>query len=159
MLKLLGAATAIVGCGLFMLIGQQPRETAVYTASQAEVGRTEFQSTCGKCHCNALLGRNGEAGETPAVDSLPTGMREVVENAGGQVPALAGADFMARWGGWTTKDLANRIKEAVGGFRPENADDETYLRLTAYVLKSNGARPGSQGLTPATAVEIRSLNK
>jgi hypothetical protein len=159
MLKILGTATAIAGCGLFILTGQQPRETAVYTAAQAEVGMTEFQSTCGKCHCNAHLGRNGDAGETPTVDSLPTGMREVVENAGGQVPALAGADFMTRWGGRTTKDLANRIREAVGGFRPQNADNDTYLRLTAYILKSNGARPGSQGLTTATVVEIRSVTK
>jgi hypothetical protein len=159
MLKLLATATAIAGCGFFILTGQQPRETAVYTNAQAEVGRTEFQSTCGKCHCNALLGRNGDAGETPTVDSLPARMREVVENAGGQVPTLAGADFMRRWSGRTTKDLANRIKEAVAGFRPQNADEDTYLRLTAYVLKSNGARPGSQGLTTATVVEMRSLNK
>jgi hypothetical protein len=45
-------------------------------------------------------------------------MREVVENAGGQVPTLAGADFTTRRGGRTTMDLANPIKEVSGRKMP-----------------------------------------
>jgi hypothetical protein len=82
-------------------------------------------------------------------------MQEVVRAAGGQVPPLIGANFMSKWG--TTRDLSSRIKTAVGGFPPADLSDETYLNLTAYILQANGARPGAQSLTAATAVEIRSL--
>jgi hypothetical protein len=34
-----------------------------------------------------------------------------------------------------------------------------WLDLTAYVLQVNGAQPGTQALTPGTAVEIRSIVK
>jgi hypothetical protein len=67
------------------------------------------------------------------------------------IPALAGAKFMAVWGVRTTQDLSRRVMEAAG------QDDETNLNLTAYILQVNGAKPGAQPLTTATAVEIRSI--
>ena len=149
------AAFAVAGCGFFVLTGQQAAPPAVYTTAQAAAGRTAYQSSCGKCHTDKLTGRNGEPGELPALSSLPANMQEVVKNYGGKVPPLVGANFMTKWA--TTKDLAKRIDEAVGGFPPQDSDEQTYLSLTAYILQANGARPGTQALTPATAVEIRSL--
>lgn len=150
--------TATAGCGLFVLTGQQAVPPAIYTAAQAANGRTAYQSSCGKCHTDTLMGRVGDIGEVPPLSSLPANMQQVVRAAGGKVPPLAGDKFMARWGVRTTKDLSTRIKDAVGGFPPQDLDEETYLNLTAYVLQSNGAQPGTQALTAATAVEIRSLN-
>ena len=106
---------------------------------------------------DSLLGRTGAPGELPPVDSLPSVMQEVVRAAGGQVPPLAGADFMASWGARTTQELSARVKVAVGGFRPPASDKDTYLDLTAYFLQVNGARAGTQVLTAGTAVEIRSI--
>ena len=149
---------AVAACTLMLLQGQDVAPPTVYTTAQAEAGHAAFQSTCGKCHTGALLRRTGGPGELPPVDSLPPGMQEVVRGAGGKIPPLAGPDFMASWGARTTKELAGRIKEAVGGFPPQGTDQETYLNLTAYVLQANGALAGTQTLAPATAVQIRSIS-
>jgi hypothetical protein len=61
----------------------------------------------------------------------------------------------SKWGPRTTKALYTRIQEAVGADR--NLDEELCLNLTAYILQANGARPGTQALTTATDVEIRSV--
>jgi mono/diheme cytochrome c family protein len=154
MTKLL--TTAVAGCGFFVLIGQQAAQQAlpaVYTAAQAAAGRTAYQSSCAKCHTDTLVGRDG-TGEVP----------EFLRAYGGKIPPLAGANsafppFMTKWGARTTKALYTRIREAVGGFPPPDRrlDEELYLNLTAYILQANGARPGTQALTTATAVEIRSI--
>jgi hypothetical protein len=145
---------AVAGCALMVLAGQETAPPAVYTTAQADRGKTAYQSTCGKCHTATLLGRTGKPGELPPVDSLPAVMQEVVRGAKGNIPPLAGADFLARWEGQTTMDLSVRIKTAIGGFPPEGTDKDTYLDLTAYVLQANGAQPGTQALTGATAVAI-----
>jgi hypothetical protein len=154
---LLVTVCAVVAYGVFALAGQDAPAPAVYTAAQAAAGRTAYRSTCGKCHLESLLGRRGEPGELPPVDSLPIVMQEVVRAAGGQVPPLAGADFMASWGARTTQEFSARVKVAVGGFTPPGSDKETYFNLTAYFLQANGARAGTQALTAATAVELRSI--
>jgi len=102
-----------------------------------------------------LTGRKGESGELPVLSSLPEDMLKVVRAYNGKVPPLVDSAFIDRWG--TTRDLSRRIREAVGGFPPQNSDDQTYLTLTAYILQSNGARPGNQPLSATTAVELRGL--
>ena len=147
---LLVTATA----GFFVMTAQNAAPApAVYTAAQAAAGRAAYQSSCAKCHTGALTGRDG-TGEIP----------EFVRVYGGKIPPLAGANpafapFLTKWGARTTKDLYTRIQEAVGGFPPPDRrlDEELFLNLTAYVLQVNGARPGTQALTAATAVEIRSI--
>lgn len=125
-----------------LLIAQQAAPPAVYTAAQAAAGRTAYQSSCAKCHTDTLAGRDG-TGEIPD-----------------RIPPLAGANsafppFMTKWGTRTTKALYSRIQEAVGADR--YLDEELCLNLTAYILQANGARPGTQALTTAAAVEIRSI--
>jgi hypothetical protein len=154
MRKLWLNASAVAGCGLMVLAAQEPAPPAVFTAAQADGGKAAYQSTCGKCHTATLLGRTGKPGELPPIDSLPVVMQEVVRAAGGNVPPLAGADFLARWEGQTTMDLSVRIKTAIGGFPPEGTGKDTYLDLTAYILQANGAQSGTQALTGATAVAI-----
>jgi S-disulfanyl-L-cysteine oxidoreductase SoxD len=155
MKKLLVTAIAVVGCGSFVMTGvmtgQQPSPLAVYTAAQAEAGKQVYQMKCARCHTNKLTGRKGESGELPALSSLEGDDLKMVNTYGGKVPPLAGPDFMKKWGGQTTKDFSNRVKEAPGG------PGEAYLSLTAYILQVNGARPGTQELAPDTAVELRSI--
>jgi len=55
-------AIVLLGSGL-VTTGQQPATPVVFTAAQAEAGRTAYENTCGKCHTYTLLGRKGEEGE------------------------------------------------------------------------------------------------
>ena len=125
---------------------------AVFTAAQAAAGKAEYQKDCHNCHTDKLTGRAGEPGELPALTSLDAGAQKTIQSYGGNVPALAGPKFMARWGAKTTKDLSARIMEASG---PD--DEQRYLNLTAWILEFNGARPGTQALTKDTAVEVKSV--
>lgn len=129
--KPLMIATAIAASGLFVLTAQQAAPPAVYTAAQAAAGRAAYQSSCTQCHTDTLMGRVGKGGDV-------------------RFPP-----FMTKWGARTTKDLYIRIQEAVGSDR--YMDEQLCLNLTAYILQANGARPGTQALTTATAVEIRSV--
>jgi len=142
---------ATVSCGLAILTGQQPSPPAIYTAAQAEAGRSAYQSSCAKCHTDKLAGRDG-TGEIP----------DFLRVYDGKIPPLAGANsaftpFLTKWGARTTKALYTRIQEAVGGFPPPDRrlDETLYLNLTAYVLQANGARPGTQPLATTTSFEIR----
>jgi mono/diheme cytochrome c family protein len=151
MTKLLVTATAFAGCGFLVLTGQPAMPPTVFTAAQAADGRTAYQSSCAKCHTDTLVGRDG-TGEIP----------EFLRDYHGKIPPLAGANaafepFLTKWGKRTTKDLSIRVKDAMGAFPPKDLNGETYLDLTAYILQTNGARPGSQALTATTAVEIRSI--
>jgi len=155
-------ATALAGCGVVVLTAQLPAQPSqppgVFTSQQAALGRAAYEETCGKCHTPTLSGRTGDPGELPALTTLPADWQKVVQDAGGRVPPLVGAKFMAVWGSRTTQDLSQRIKEAtLGGFPPKGATAETALDIAAYVLQSNGARAGSQPLTADIAVPVKSL--
>jgi mono/diheme cytochrome c family protein len=147
-------AIAVLGFGLSALTGQQPAGApAVFTAAQAASGKAAYESSCQKCHTETLTGRDG-TGEIP----------DFLQPYAGKIPPLAGANaaytpFLTKWGPQKTNALFRRIREAVGGFPPpgRKLDDELCLQLTAYVLQINGARSGTQPLTPATEVEIRSI--
>ena len=133
---------------------------AVYTAEQAEAGRMELQTNsfgaCTDCHTTTLTGRNGDAGELPPVGSLPANTQKLINDNGGKIPALVGPKFMTRWAARTTKDLTKEFQKR---FAPPSArlSEETRLNLIAYTLQANGAMPGTQPLTMATDMEIRTL--
>ena len=142
-------ATAIASCGFFALTGQPAAPPAVYTEAQAAAGRTAYQGSCAKCHTDTLIGRDGP-GEVP----------EFLRVYGGKIPPLAGANsafppFLKKWSARTTRALYSHIQEAVGADLYQ--DEVLCLNLTAYILQANGARPGTQTLTTATAVEIGSI--
>jgi mono/diheme cytochrome c family protein len=163
--KALLLAAGALASGLFVLTGQQPAPSGVFTQAQAEAGRRAYENTCGKCHTPTLLGRKGDPGELPPVNSLPAYMQEM---ASGLVPGLAGADFMERWGSRTTAELTERINQAVGAFPPEGThipvpghapaeSDPTAVNITAWVLQANGARAGTVPLTRTTEIVVRSI--
>jgi hypothetical protein len=91
------------------------------------------------------------------VNSLRANMLQTVDQSGGQVPPLAGAAFMAKWRAKSTKEFAQRVANAVGGFPPVAKDDDTYLLLTAYFLKMNGGRPGRTALSAQTDVPLSTV--
>jgi alcohol dehydrogenase (cytochrome c) len=134
-------AGAAAGAALLtgILTGQQPPPAASapvvaapYTAAQAEAGRAAYQANCANCHAPDLSGRNDAS-------------------------QLAGSLFMGSWGGRTTADLVGFIQ---GSMPPGNAGglpEATYLNIAAFILDSNGARPGTQPLTTQAKVGIRSI--
>ncbi|MBI1354530.1 MAG: hypothetical protein GC160_09295 [Acidobacteria bacterium] len=130
-------ASALAAC--VCLHAAEPE--AVYTAEQAAVGRTAYESSCAACHTDSLI---------PAADAVYKGQR---------IPPLAGTSFLARWGARNTQELSSRIRDAIGGFPPKDLREDTFLALTAYVLQSNGARPGPQELKEETAVAWRTASE
>jgi hypothetical protein len=143
---------AIAASGLLALTAQETTPPAVFTAAQAAAGKVEYQNDCHNCHADKLTGRVGDPGELPLVNSLDAGAQKMIQGYGGNVPALAGPRFLARWGAKTTKDLSARIMEASGP-----ANEPRYLNITAYVLEFNGVRPGAQPLTKDTALQVQSV--
>ena len=103
---------AILGAGLFVLAGQQPAASGIFTSAQAEAGRTAYERTCGQCHTSTLLGRKGDPGELPPVSSLPAHWQKFIGPRGFVAP-LTGNVFIDRWGGKTSAELIARFQETV----------------------------------------------
>ena len=155
---LLFAAT--VGSGLFVLTGQQPAQTSVFTSAQAEAGRISYENTCARCHTYSLHGRKGEAGELSPVSSLSKADQKFIGNPN-YIPPLAGEAFLNRWGEKTVAQLIDRLQITVSdpSFKFKDIDDDTTANITAYVLPVNGAKAGAQPLTRTTRVVVNSTIK
>ena len=119
--KNLGTGDLVSGRSLqrLLLTGQQPTTTGPYTAAQADAGRTAYQANCAGCHGPDLGGRNDAA-------------------------QLAGSLFMGSWGGRTTSDLLGFMQGSMPPGNPGGLGEATYLNIAAFILDSNGARPGTQ---------------
>src|SRR5579872_2659041 len=126
-LALIVAAAA----GVIAVQGQQ-RPAGPFTAAQASAGRAAYQENCSGCHLPDLAGRN-------------------------EAPPLAGGNFMNTWGGRTTRELLALIQTTMPPGSPGALGADTYAEVAAFILQSNGATPGTQTLTPASAVTISSI--
>ena len=148
----------ILGSGLFVLAGQQPTPSGVFTSAQAEAGRAVYENTCGKCHTNTLLGRKGDPSELPPISSLSASYQKFIGPRGFVAP-LAGKVFIDRWGGKTVAELIARFQETVDDpyFQFQGMNDETTVNITAYVLQVNGAKAGTLPLSRATGAIVRSV--
>ena len=60
-------------------------------------------------------------------------------------PQLAGSLFMGSWGERTTSDLVGFMQGAMPPGNPGSLGEATYLNIAAFILDSNGARPGHSG--------------
>ena len=127
----LPVATAALGMvvGLVAFAAEQPAQTGVHTASQAESGRAVYTRSCAICHRTDLQG-NFEA------------------------PPLAGTNFLNYWRDRTPRELFEHIKGSMPPDRPGRLGDQAYLDIVAYLLQANGAPAGNQVLTATTAVPI-----
>src|SRR6185369_1577132 len=116
--------------GVLQLFGQQA--AGPFTAQQADAGRTAYQTNCAGCHAADLSGIG---------NALP----------------LAGLPFTSSWGNRTAGDLVGFMEGAMPPNNPGGLGEQNYLNIAAFVLQSNGARPGNQPLTANSAVAIRSV--
>jgi alcohol dehydrogenase (cytochrome c) len=125
---LLGFGAAAAASGLAIA---QNANTAggVYTAEQATIGQTTYQTVCAKCHQADMRG-------------------------GFEAPALVGPAFMTAWRGRTTNELYNKIATSMPQDNPRSLSDQAVESLVAFILRSNGAPAGNTPLTVATAIPI-----
>jgi hypothetical protein len=147
-----------IGSGLFVLSGQQSTQPRVFTSAQSDAGRLTYERTCGKCHTPSLLGRTGDKGELPPIDSLSASYQKFIGSRG-FVPPLAGKVFLDRWGGKTAAELIARFQITADDpfFQFEDMTPESTVNLTAYVLQVNGAKSGTQPLTRETSSIVNSI--
>jgi alcohol dehydrogenase (cytochrome c) len=128
--QILIAFSAAAIASVVVVTAQQP--AGPFTAAQATAGATVFQASCAGCHGPDLAGRN---------DAAP----------------LTGQQFMSQWGGRTAGDLVNLIQNAMPPGAPGSLAPQAYLNVAAFILQSNGARPGNQALAIGSTVAIRSV--
>ena len=120
-----------VVCGVMIVTAQQSTGVGPYTAAQAAAGRDVYQANCAACHGPDLGGRN-------------------------DAPQLAGPQFVGTWGGRTIGDLIGFMAAAMPPGNP-NLGEQNYLNIAAFILDSNGARPGNQALAASSTVGIRTI--
>src|SRR5215470_4526152 len=151
-------AIALVGLGSVILAGQQSTTPAVFTAAQAEAGRTAYENSCGKCHTFTLLGRDSAEDGLPPVDSLPAPYQEFIRKSK-HVPPLAGKVFLSRWGQKTVAELIARFQVTASDsfFQFQNMNDDAVVNITAYALKVSGAKAGAEPLARTNSIVVNSL--
>jgi mono/diheme cytochrome c family protein len=151
-------AIALLGLGSFVLTGQQPESPAVFTAAQADAGRTAYENSCGQCHTYSVLGRKGEEGELPPIASLPAPYQKFI-GPRGRVPALMGKAFVTKYGQKKVTEMFTLFRGAADTtpVAELHMSDDTLVNITAYILRKNGAKPGNQPLEKTTSTVFGSV--
>lgn len=103
----------------------------IYTDRQAARGEADFRDACASCHGQKLDGR-------------------------GQIPPLAGSDFISNWNGMSVGDLFEKIQVSMPADRPGQLSKEQNAGILAYILKFNQFPAGSKDL-PADADALRGI--
>src|SRR3954471_24701089 len=108
---------AVVAIGA--IAAQPPAQPSapVYTAGQAEAGRSAYDATCSGCHLRDLKGSF-------------------------EAPQLAGGNFLNEWGDKSVADLHSYLMTSMPPSDPGAPGSQTMINIVAYVLQANGARPG-----------------
>jgi alcohol dehydrogenase (cytochrome c) len=104
----------------------------VFSAAQAEAGRTVYNQVCAGCH-----GANFEGS--------------------GDAPALTGGTFMLKWRSKMVSELFGLILQTMPPTNAGSLGEAAALNATAYILQSNGAQPGQQALAAANSTLISAV--
>ena len=105
---------------------QQPSAPArVFSAGQAERGRTLYEEVCAECHLSSLAGAN-------------------------EAPALRGTSFLDSWGSGAVVDLADTIRVTMPPDNRNSLQSQQTYDLVAYILQSNGAVAGDDQLAASS---------
>jgi len=128
-----GVSIAVLLWAASMVIALRPVVTAqetggrkiwdgVYTEAQATRGKPAFETSCGRCHNNALVGSE-------------------------RAPALKGDGFFSHWENDTLDKLFTKIRDTMPAGGIESVTDAGKLDILAYVLSVNGAPAGKEELS------------
>ena len=93
----------------------------VYTAAQAERGKTAYGQNCARCHGSALEGND-------------------------EIPVLAGSHLMVDFDGETAGDLVKRILTTMPMDNPGSLSGATTADIAAYILQANSVPAGNAEL-------------
>ena len=104
----------------------------VYTAEQAQQGKTLYAQQCTKCHGASLEGT-------------------------GQNPPLTGDDFLNNWQGQTLADLFTRIRTTMPAIKPGSLTPAETSQLVAYILDANTFPSGKTEL-PADPGPLKAIH-
>ncbi|HLG58267.1 MAG TPA: cytochrome c [Vicinamibacterales bacterium] len=118
--------TALLGCSIGMRAQDSPARIwqGVYTAAQAERGKTTFNTACIRCHGADL--------------------------AGTTAPALKGDRFQSSWGGDVIESLFGKIRDTMPPNFGTILTDQAKLDIVTYILQTNGYPTGSSELALAS---------
>jgi len=103
---------------------QEPKRTVwdgVYTAAQAERGRSAYLQSCASCHADDLRGK-------------------------GTAPSLVEESFVFLWGDMSVGDLFERTRMLMPSDRPGSLAADTYADIIAFIAQKNGFPAGSTDL-------------
>jgi mono/diheme cytochrome c family protein len=104
----------------------------VYSAEQADRGKTLYTQSCSGCHSADLRGD-------------------------GTAPSLVEGDFAFQWADTSLGELYERIRTLMPSTRPNSLPPRTYVDIVAYILQSNQFPAGPTELAAelATLEQIR----
>lgn len=120
-------AGAMVAAGLGALRAARAADSSkttmdgVYTADQAQRGKTQYSQSCATCHMDDLSGS-------------------------GQALPLAGDAFMGTWEGQSVADLMGLIHDTMPQDKPGTLTPDQTLDTIAYLLQYNQFPAGKEEL-------------
>ena len=101
--------------------------TGVYTAEQAERGKTVYAEQCASCHGATLAG-------------------------GDVAPPLSGSAFLNNWNNTSAGDLFDRIRTTMPQSNPGSLSGKAVSDIEAYMFQVNGFPAGQMPLPPNQAM-------
>jgi mono/diheme cytochrome c family protein len=126
--RTMAGVAAFVISSFALAVAQQAPATPIFTAEQAAAGRADYAKQCASCHMPDLSGNI-------------------------EIPPLAGKPFMDTWSARSTKELFDYLSASMPYGGP-SLSVESYLSITAFILRANGAEPGAAPLSASTTVPI-----
>jgi len=102
----------------------------VYTAEQADRGKSLYTQSCAGCHSADLRGD-------------------------GTAPSLVEGDFAFQWADTSLGELYERIRTLMPSTRPNSLTPQSYIDIVSYVLKANQFPAGPTEL----AAELATLKQ
>ncbi len=118
------ALCAVLGAASALRAQSAPQRSVwggIYTAVQADRGKTVYDGHCSRCHGDDLGGKD-------------------------EVPQLSGAHFMADWQGQSVADLVQRIRTTMPLDNPGTLSGLSATDIVAFLMQQNGAPAGSAEL-------------
>lgn len=114
------SCVVFVVAALITVAAQDSKRTVwdgVYTAVQAERGRTAYAQSCASCHGEDLRGRS-------------------------TAPSLVEESFLFLWSDMSVGDLFERTRRLMPSDRPGSLQADTYADIIAFIAQKNGFPAG-----------------